>query len=199
MSNESDRPKQGETYNITATVEALIFASGTSISRSKISELLNVESSEVASAVRAIKERYAAEEFGMELVEVNGGVQFRTKVIYSDFVRELKRELPRRLTTAALETLAVIAYRQPIVKSDIERIRGVDVTPTIKTLLERDIIKIIGHQPSVGLPALYGTTDEFLKIFGLDSLSALPTLRDVTELDADPGEVEEVIADAANS
>ena len=99
----------------------------------------------------------------------------------------------------ALETLAVIAYRQPIVRSDMEKIRGVDVTPTLKTLLDRRLIRIVGHQETVGQPALYGTTDDFLKVFGLSSLSQLPTLRDLKELDSDPGEIpEEPEAQATN-
>jgi segregation and condensation protein B len=103
------------------------------------------------------------------------------------------------LSAAALETLAIVAYRQPIVRSDVEKIRGVDCTPTIKTLLERGLIKILGHQASVGQPALYGTTEEFLKLFGLNSLSELPTLRDLQELERDPGESEEVDEEPASS
>ena len=83
-----------------------------------------------------------------------------------------------------------MAYRQPIVKSDIEKLRGVDATPTLKTLLERNLIRIAGHLPTVGQPALYGTGEEFLKVFGISSLSELPTLRDLKDLE-DPGEVEE--------
>ena len=105
-------------------------------------------------------------------------------------MRALKASAPKRLSNPALETVSIIAYRQPIVKSDIERIRGVDATPTLKTLIERDLVKIVGHQPSVGQPALYGTTDGFLKLFGLKSLSDLPTLRDLEELQRDPGETE---------
>jgi segregation and condensation protein B len=98
---------------------------------------------------------------------------------------------PRKLSQAALETLSVVAYQQPIVKSEIDKIRGVDVAPTLKTLLERKIIKIIGYQASVGQPSLYGTTDDFLRIFGLSSLAELPALRDLRALAAEPGEVGE--------
>lgn len=178
--------------NIEASIEAVIFGHGTVISKAKIMEILKLDVEEVNQAIGNIREKYASEDRGIELCEVSGGVQFRTKSEFGHLLRELKRELPKRLTTAALETLAIIAYRQPIVRSDIERIRGVDVTPTIKTLLERDLIKIIGHQQTVGQPALYATTDEFLSIFGLDSLTALPTLRDIAELDSDPGEVEQI-------
>jgi segregation and condensation protein B len=97
---------------------------------------------------------------------------------------------PRRLSQAALETLAVIAYQQPVVKSEIDKIRGVDVAPTIKTLLERKLVKILGYQASVGQPALYGTTEDFLSIFGLSSLAELPTLRDLKALVREPGEAQ---------
>ena len=95
---------------------------------------------------------------------------------------------PRKLSQAALETLAVVAYQQPVVKSEIDKIRGVDVAPTIKTLLERKLIKILGYQASVGQPALYGTTEDFLSIFGLNALSELPSLRDLKALVKEPGE-----------
>jgi segregation and condensation protein B len=98
---------------------------------------------------------------------------------------------PRKLSQAALETLAVIAYQQPVVKSEVDKIRGVDVAPTIKTLLERKLVKIIGYQASVGQPALYGTTEDFLQIFGLSSLSALPAMRDLKSLVKEPGEAQQ--------
>jgi segregation and condensation protein B len=92
----------------------------------------------------------------------------------------------------------VIAYQQPVVKSEIDKIRGVDVAPTIKTLLERNLVKIIGYQASVGQPALYGTTEDFLKVFGLSSLAALPAMRDLKALAKEPGEALESEASAEN-
>ncbi len=174
-----------------AVVEALIFANGEPIELSRLSEIAGIDSQSVLSLIESIRNRLLNSGSGLELVTVGGKFQFRTKGIYADVVRELKQEKPRRLSVAALETLAIVAYRQPIVKSDIERIRGVDATPTIKTLLDRSIIKIVGHLQSVGQPAIYGTTDEFLKLFGLSSLAELPTLRDLTEIDSDPGEIGE--------
>jgi segregation and condensation protein B len=142
----------------------------------------------VAETIAVIQARFQDSSSGFELVHVAEKYQFRSKAAMAPYLRLLRAEKPRRLSAAALETLSIVAYRQPIVKSDMEKIRGVDVTPTLKTLLERKLIKIIGHQASVGQPALYGTTDEFLKLFGLSSLSALPTLRDLNELESDPGE-----------
>ncbi len=93
-----------------------------------------------------------------------------------------------------METLAIVAYRQPIVRSDVEKIRGVDATPTLKTLIDRGFIKIVGHQETIGQPALYGTTQQFLEVFGLSSLAELPTLRDLQQLEvhADVDEEPEV-------
>lgn len=176
---------------ITPVVEALIFAHGEPIEVGRIAEILAVEKDAVNASIEIIKNRFMNAETGIELVTIGGKLQFRTKGAYADILRELKQEKPRRLSIAALETLAIVAYRQPIVKSDIERIRGVDASPTIKTLLERGIIKIVGHLQTVGQPALYGTTDDFLKLFGLSSLGELPTLRDLTEIDSDPGEIGE--------
>jgi len=173
-----------------ALIEALIFANGEPISIERLSVAANLERNEVEKAIAVIQSKFSAPENGFELVQVAGKYQFRTKPQFALYLRSLKAERPRRLTNAAMETLAIIAYRQPIVRSDIEKIRGVDVTPTLKTLIERGLIRIVGHQGGVGQPALYGTTEEFLKLFGLNSLAELPTLRDLNEVSRDPGEVE---------
>lgn len=174
--------------NNTALIEALIFTNGEPIELVRLVELSKLTEDEVVKAIEELASTNDSESRGVELVQIGGRYQFRTKEEFAEVVRNLKEEKPKRLSVAALETLAIIAYRQPIVRSDIERIRGVDATPTIKTLLERDLVKIVGHQSSVGQPALFGTTDEFLKLFSLGSLSELPTLRDIGELEADPGE-----------
>jgi len=171
-----------------AIVEALLFANGEELSVNRLCETSHLKPAAVEQALSALQLRYAAPEFGVELVQIAGKFQFRTKGEFATIVRELKASRPRRLSAAALETVAIVAYRQPIVKSDIEQIRGVDVTPTLKTLLERNLVRIVGHQPSVGSPALYGTTEEFLALFGLNSLAQLPTLRDLKEFEQEPGE-----------
>jgi segregation and condensation protein B len=174
-----------------AIVEALLFAHGEPLAVGKIAEISAIPEDEIGTVLEAIKLRHAGEQSGFELLVVAEQYQFRTKPQFANYVRELRAGVPRRLSAPALETLAIIAYRQPIVRSDIERIRGVDATPTIKTLLDRNLIRIIGHQAGVGQPALFGTTDEFLKLFGLKSLAELPTLRDLKELERDPGEESE--------
>jgi len=119
---------------------------------------------------------------GTVLTEVAGGWQLRTDPDSGEFVRRFLRVKPHRLTRAALETLAIIAYRQPVTRPEIEDVRGVDSGAVVKALLERRLIKILGKKDEVGRPILYGTTREFLEFFALKDLSALPTLREFHEL-----------------
>jgi segregation and condensation protein B len=174
-----------------AAVEALLLAHGEPLGVGRLQELLQCTRSEVLVAAQRLQELCQAPERGFEVVLVAEKLQLRTKAAYGEFVRTLLAVKPRKLSQAALETLAVIAYRQPVVKSEVDKIRGVDGAPTIKTLVERGLIKILGYQASVGQPALYGTTDEFLKTFGLAALSELPTLRDLKALAREPGEAGE--------
>lgn len=169
-------------------LEALLLASGDPLPIARIEELLRCSKEDVLALAESLKEAYSADNRGLELVNVSSKLQLRTKAIYADYVRNLIAIKPRKLSQAALETLAVIAYQQPVVKSEIDKIRGVDAAPTIKTLLERNLVKILGYQASVGQPALYGTTEEFLSIFGLASLAELPSLRDLKALVKEPGE-----------
>lgn len=172
-------------------IEALLFSCGESMSLDVLSQFSGLKTERIIECIQAISHRLNSDEAGVEIVCVAEKYQLRTKSLFGPYIRQLKTGGPRKLTAAALETLSIVAYRQPIVKSDIEKIRGVDATPTIKTLLDRKLINIIGHQATVGQPALYGTTEEFLELFGLTSLGQLPSLRDLNELETDPGEVSE--------
>jgi len=116
------------------------------------------------------------------LDEIAGGWLFRTSAQYAPFVRELSAERPVRLTRAQVETLAIAAYRQPVTRPEIDDIRGVDSGATLKLLLERDLVRILGKKDEPGRPLLYGTTTGFLQFFGLKSLKELPTLKEFTEL-----------------
>jgi|LakMenEpi03Aug12_release.lakeMendotaPanAssembly.Ray.scaffolds.fasta_scaffold02391_29 segregation and condensation protein B len=179
-------------------LEALLLASGDPISIARIQEILSCSKADVLALADNLQKSCSAEDRGIEVVVVAEKLQLRTKALYADYVRQLMAVRPRRLSQAALETLSVIAYQQPVVKSEIDKIRGVDVAPTIKTLLERNLVKIIGYQASVGQPALYGTTEDFLKVFGLSSLAALPAMRDLKALAKEPGEALESEASAEN-
>ncbi len=178
-------------------LEALLLASGDPLPITRVEELLLCTKSDVLALAESLKQSYEAENRGLEIVNVSSKLQLRTKAVYAEYVRNLIAVKPRKLSQAALETLAVIAYQQPVVKSEVDKIRGVDVAPTIKTLLERKLVKILGYQASVGQPALYGTTEDFLSIFGLTSLSELPSLRDLKALVKEPGEALEVSSEDA--
>jgi segregation and condensation protein B len=180
-------------------LEALLLASGDPLPISRIEELLLCSKDDVLALAEILKQTYADEKRGLELVNVSSKLQLRTKALYAEYVRNLIAVKPRKLSQAALETLAVIAYQQPVVKSEVDKIRGVDVAPTIKTLLERKLVKILGYQASVGQPALYGTTEDFLSIFGLTSLAELPSLRDLKVLVKEPGEALEVAESGESS
>ena len=178
-------------------LEALLLASGDPLPITRVEELLLCTKSDVLALAESLKQSYEAENRGLEIVNVSSKLQLRTKAVYAEYVRNLIAVKPRKLSQAALETLAVIAYQQPVVKSEVDKIRGVDVAPTIKTLLERKLVKILGYQASVGQPALYGTTEDFLSIFGLTALSELPSLRDLKALVKEPGEALEVSSEDA--
>jgi segregation and condensation protein B len=188
---EDEEEGQREQVELAPLVEALLFVSGEPLGLERLMEITRADEVAIKEALTALDMKYTGGSNGFELLKVADKYQFRTRAIFAPYIRELKAERPRRLSAAALETLAVVAYRQPVVKSDIERIRGVDVTPTLKTLLERALVKIVGHQPTAGQPALYGTTEEFLRLFSLNSLAQLPSLRDLREFERDPGESEE--------
>ncbi|MGI6681121.1 MAG: SMC-Scp complex subunit ScpB [Bdellovibrionota bacterium] len=172
-------------------VEALLFTSGEEISLDKLVEVLSVSKEQVLYWIEELSKKYNSDLSSFELVKLSSGYQLRTKDMYSAYIRRLKIQRPRKLSSSALETLSIVAYRQPVMKSEIERIKGVDASPTIKTLISRNLIKIIGHADKIGQPALYGTTDDFLKVFSLKSLADLPNLREVISISEEPEEFEE--------
>jgi segregation and condensation protein B len=161
-------------------VEALVFASDQPIKPNEIGKLAQAPSRQIKEVLDELKAEYAGR--GIQLEEIAGGYAFRTNVAYAPFVRDLVGQKPVRLTRAQLETLAIVAYRQPITRPDIDDVRGVDCGPVLRTLLERDLVRILGKQEAAGRPLLYGTSAGFLELFGLKSLKDLPTLREFTEL-----------------
>lgn len=164
-------------------LEALIFASGEPLSLNQISLALFTREDMLKPLLIELQDVVKKREGGLELVQVSGKYQFRTVQVAASFIQKLKDEKPRKLSTAALETLSIIAYRQPITKHDVETIRGVDPTPTLKTLIEKELITVVGTKPTVGQPSLFGTTEKFLELFSLSSLEELPALREVTALE----------------
>ena len=167
---------------VKAIVEALIFASPEPVTPRTLFKLLAEEPKEdVAAAIEALKADYDSRP-GLQLVEVAGGYQIVTRPQLHEWVRRLFHERStQKLTVQALETLAVIAYKQPITALEITEIRGVNTSGVLSTLLERHLIKIVGRKNVVGRPFLYATTKEFLIRFGLNSLGDLPKIEDMAE------------------
>lgn len=161
-------------------VEALIFASDKPIKDREVARLASAPVKQVREVLVELRAVYA--ERGIVLSEIAGGWLFRTAAQFAPFVRELSAERPVRLTRAQVETLAIVAYRQPVTRPEIDDIRGVDSGATLKLLLERDLVRILGKKDEPGRPLLYGTTTQFLEFFGLKSLKDLPTLKEFTEL-----------------
>jgi segregation and condensation protein B len=169
---------QAAAGGLEAVVESLLFAAGAPVTVARLAEALDGPGrAEVLAAIEALAERYAHEGRGLRLVQVAGGWQLRTPPEHGPFVRRLLRERPPRLSRPMLETLAVVAYRQPCTRIEIEAVRGVDADAVLATLTDRRLVRILGRKDAPGRPLLYGTTREFLEVFGLPDLSALPTLR----------------------
>src|SRR5262245_50609366 len=161
--------------NLRAAVEALLFSSDQPLSLSLLAEALETPPDRVAEALRALGEHYRTGESGVELREMAGGWIVTTTHEHHEWVTRMLRGKRRmRLSRAALETLAIIAYKQPVTKSEVEAIRGVDSSGTLATLLERGLVTIKGRSTVVGRPLLYGSTPEFLNYFGLKDLAELP-------------------------
>jgi segregation and condensation protein B len=168
---------------LAAIVESLLFAASGPVPVARLVQALDGhDRREVAAALRRLGEQYEGQGRGLRVVEVAGGFQIRTAPEHGPWVRRLLGGKPPRLSRPMLETLAIIAYRQPCTRPEIEAIRGVDVDAVIATLLERRMIRIVGRKEAPGRPILYGTTAEFLEVFGLPDLDALPTLRDLGDV-----------------
>lgn len=169
---------------LTATVEALILASPEPIPAKKIAEADgNLTPSKVEKAVEELNAKYEANEGSFRIREVAGGFQYYILPDYTRYVEELfTRRRKMRLTRAALETLAIVAYKQPVTKVDIDHIRGVSSDGVLHNLLEKNLVAIKGRSESVGRPMEYGTTDEFLKFFGINKIEDLPEMSEIEEL-----------------
>ncbi|MEY3052859.1 MAG: hypothetical protein RLY31_2644 [Bacteroidota bacterium] len=173
---------------LTLSVEALIFAADTPISKADIESSLNeafstfVSPEEVAEAIRALREKYNGDAYAMEIVEIAGGLQFMTKGAFHPVVGAwLRQTTKKRLSQAAVETLSILAYKQPVSKAELESIRGVSCDYTLQKLLERELVSIVGRSDGPGRPLLYGTSVRFMDYFGLNSLDDLPKPKDFKE------------------
>jgi segregation and condensation protein B len=170
-------------------VEALILAARAPLAPARMAQAVPRLTAALARELALeLREEYDRDGRGFELVEAAGGFQLRTRPELAEWVQRLEDERPARLTRAALESLAVVAYRQPVTRAEVEHVRGVDCGPVLRSLLERHLLRIAGHRDVPGRPMLYATTRRFLEVFGLASLEDLPTLRDLDELVRAAGE-----------
>ena len=169
-------------------VEAIVFASDKPVTMQRLRQLTRIaDAHRLEQALEQLANDFA--DRGMALQHVSGGYQFRTNTVYSAWVQQLVAGRPVRLSRAQLETLAIVAYRQPITRPEIDEIRGVDSSATLRLLLDRSLIRVLGKREEVGRPMLYGTTGEFLDFFSLQDLRELPTLREYSELTAESRQV----------
>jgi segregation and condensation protein B len=176
---------------VRTVLETLLFLAERPLSPEELRLATGLEPARVEKALDQLSGQYREGISGIVLHEVAGGWQLRTSPDNADFARRFLRVKPQRLTRAALETLAIVAYRQPVTRPEIEEIRGVDCGAVVKALLERKLVKILGKKEEPGRPILYGTTREFLEFFSLKDLASLPTLREFHELSEEHREIVE--------
>ena len=176
-------------------VEALIFCSVQPIKdveiQSCLAEMFDADMplEDISKAIEQLQERYTSEEFSIEISKIGGGYLFYSKPAYQASIGILlKQQSKRRLSNSALETLSIIAYKQPITKSEIEKIRGVSCDYSIQKLLEKELIEIQGKSDSVGRPIIYGTSKNFMEYFGINELKDLPTPKDFAQEENKIGE-----------
>lgn len=175
-----------DTASIEQQIEALIFASEQSISLTELQEIIQtvneqaVDLSTLEEYIQRIEEKYADPSLAISLQRLNNGYQFLTKPDYYPYINQLQlHRSKKKLSQAALETLSIIAYRQPITKVEIEQIRGVNCDYSIHKLLEKELISILGKSKNVGRPLLYGVSPLFMDYFGINSTADLPKLKDI--------------------
>lgn len=180
-------------------VESLLFVAEGPLTLQRLAEAIeNADKSEITAALEQIKTDLESNRRGVRLVEVAGGYQLRTPKENADWVKKFLGARPARMGRATLETLAIIAYRQPVTKAEIEAIRGVDVDGVVNTLMERSLIRAVGRKDVPGRPFLFGTTPEFLQLFNMKDLSELPTLKELDEITLPEPVGEEVRAEGVD-
>lgn len=179
-------------------IQALVFCSPKPITEEEIQDCLkemfdaDVPVEDVQNGLATIEDKFKADDFSMELVKSGGGFQFLTKPAYQASIGILlKQQSRKRLSNSALETLSIIAYKQPITKSEAEQIRGVSCDYSIQKLLEKELVEIKGKSEGVGRPILYGTSQKFMDYFGINDLKELPTPKDFTSEENSIGEEQE--------
>ncbi len=183
-------PEHEVSPEVLGALEALLFSAGLPVTLTELSLALDIDPEETRRGIEVLAWQYGAPNRGMELVHVDGGWQLRTQPRFAQVILKLRGGKPLKLSRPALEVLAVVAYRQPVTRHEIEGIRGVDSGGVLKGLLERQLVRVSGRREEPGRPLEYATTPEFLRMFSMSGLGSLPTLKEREELlrDADPAE-----------
>lgn len=189
--------------NILRHIEALVFISREAISPLEIQDCIqealdiSIAKEDLEAYMTALIEKYKSDEFAYELVGVSGGYKLMTKGAYFDTLAiYLKQTTKKRLSRAALETLSLIAYKQPVTKSELEKIRGVNCDYSIQKLLEKELVEITGRSEGPGRPLFYGTGEKFMNYFGISDLSELPKTKDFKMVENEVGEAAPIEEDA---
>ena len=173
-----------EDREVKSIIESILFIAGEPLTIDALKDIVELDSPEIEKLINELISEYSLKNSGLFIVEVAGGVQMVTNPASAPWIKKLLATAgPARLSQQSLETLAIIAYKQPIIKAEIEAIRGVNSDGVVKTLLERRLIKILGRKEVPGRPLMYCTTKEFLQSFGLKDLSELPTLKEFQEME----------------
>ena len=169
--------------NLKNIIESMLFVSEDPLTIDRIKNVLAfADTKEIRNALKVLLDEYESRKGGFFLHEVAGGYQIRTRPEYTEWIKRLVKPNPRRISKASLETLAIIAYKQPVIRSDIEHIRGVDCGGVIRMLLERKLVRVLGRKKIPGRPLIYATTKQFLETFDLKDLKDLPTPKEIEEL-----------------
>ena len=164
-------------------IEALLFASPEPLTQKKVNIIFDVDPPHLEACIETLSKKFESNDHAISILHIAGGYQLRTKSEFDLHVRRLLNKTGQlHLSQAALESLSIIAYKQPIIRADVEAIRGVDCAGVLKTLLKKSLIKIKGRDDGPGRPLLYNTTDAFLQYFGLSRLADLPKLKEMSEL-----------------
>ncbi|MBW1893451.1 MAG: SMC-Scp complex subunit ScpB [Deltaproteobacteria bacterium] len=180
--------------NLKHIIESLIFVSGNPLSIEQIKAVIpEPDTKEIKQCLLGLIQEYEERSGGFYLRHVAGAYQFRSRPEYKNYITKLVQASPLRLSKAALETLAIIAYKQPAIRSDIEHIRGVDCGGIIRTLMEHKLIRVLGRKDIPGRPLIYSTTKRFLELFDLSSLRDLPTLKEIEAFEREPMETSDLI------
>jgi segregation and condensation protein B len=174
-------------------LEAVLFLAGEPLSSRKLAKLANLDDgSEARALIRELQSRYGARGKAFQVEEVAGGFQMRTRPSFAPWIRKLAAQTaPLSLSGPALETLVIVAHRQPVLRADVEAIRGVACDEILRQLMDRELLRIVGRSSELGRPLLYGTTRRFLEVFGLKSLDDLPRARQLAHLGASQKEEDE--------